>query len=179
MHPKILWSQYHQLTSVSPLQEHKCPQQQKNVLKEMPIGAFLVYDDFNIYLDSITIIKHVKTLDHQYEPVIQKILTFRQRCMIIRLVNNMGTLIPSILFMETTTPKAHTWVLNKYITTFPNMFTPHQEPAPYASTTSLYLNINMFQNFSLCLQATWDICRNCHHFRTNRTHHERSICNVP
>ena len=72
--------------------------------------------------------------------------------MTVILGNNMVTFIPYSVFMESTPPSACTWVLNKFDTTLPNIFTPHQNPDPAAATASPDINLNLFQNFPLDLK---------------------------
>ena len=64
-----------------------------------------------------------------------------------RLVNDTVTFNPYSVFMEATPPAAHTCVLNKFNTTFPNIFTPYQYPDTDTDIASLDINLNLFRNF--------------------------------
>ena len=66
-----------------------------------------------------------------------------------RLVNNTGTLTPSIVLIYSTPPAARTWFLNKFNTTFTNIFTPHYEPDPASdpAASSPYINLNILKHF--------------------------------
>ena len=111
-----------------------------------------MHNGFNTDLDAINIYKCVKTMDNKNEPATQALLTSLRGCTNIRLVNDMGTFIPSGAIMEATSPAARTWGFNKFNTTFPNLFTLHQYPAPAAATDSPDININLFQHFLSALK---------------------------
>ena len=78
----------------------------------MPISAFIFYNGFNADLDVITIYRRIKTLDNLAKPAIQTLLTFLCGCTTSRLVNDTGTFILSIVFMESTPLVARTWGIN-------------------------------------------------------------------
>ena len=90
-------------------------------------------------------------MDHQDEPDTHSLLTSPRGCMPSRLVNNTGNFIPSSVFMEANPLESHTWVLKKFNINYPNIFTPHQEPAPdpatATATASLGINLNPSKNF--------------------------------
>ena len=69
-----------------------------------------------------------------------------------RLVNNTGTVLPSNVFTEANPPSEHMWVLKKLNTTYPNLFTQHQETAPSSATASPDINRNLFHKFLLDLK---------------------------
>ena len=119
------------------------------VINLMPISTFLVYNFFEADLDAITIYRRINTLDNLSKTAIQALLTFLRGCMTSILVNDMGTFIPSSVFMESPPPEARTWGLNKLNIIFPTLCSSHQEPGP-ASTppaASSDINLNLFQNF--------------------------------
>ena len=56
--------------------------------------------------------------------------------------------------MEVIPPSARTWVPKKFNTTFPNLFTLYQKPAPAEATDSPYINLNLFFPFLLALKLS-------------------------
>ena len=115
----------------------------------MPISAFLVYDSLDAYLNAITIYRCIKDIYNLSEPAIQALPTFLRGCMISRMVNDTGTFILYIFFMESTPPAGRKWVLKKFNITFQTLSTPHQDPGPASDppAASLDINLNLFQHF--------------------------------
>ena len=66
-----------------------------------------------------------------------------------RMVNDTGTFIPSNVLMESTTPVALTWGLNKVNITVTTLCSSHREPGTdSAPPTALSgINLNLFQHF--------------------------------
>ena len=115
----------------------------------MPISAFLVYNGFDMDIYFITIYRCIKTLDNLAKPAVQALITFLCGCMTSILVNDMGTLIPSSVFMDSTPPTALTWGINKFNITFQTLCSSHQEPGPASDppAASSDINLNLFQHF--------------------------------
>ena len=115
----------------------------------MIISAFLVYDGFDTYLDTIIIYRRIKTLPDLSEPAIQALLAFLCGCMTSILVNCTETFIPSSVFMESTPPAGLTWGLNKFNITFPTLLYSYQEPGTASDPPEApsYINLNLFQKF--------------------------------
>ena len=130
-------------TQSSPLFKNANLHHKEIIIKAMPISAFLVNDVFNADLDAITIYRGINTLENLNKPAIQALLTFLRECITSRLVNYTGTVTPSSVFMEATPPSAHIWGLKKCNTTFPNIYTPRQDPAPASAPTAFLTDINL------------------------------------
>ena len=94
----------------SPLFKNVNLHQKRIIHKDMTISAFLVYDGLNEYLNSITIYRHINTLDNLNKPAIQSLLTFLHACMTSRLVYATRTFIPPSVFMDSTPHASQKWV---------------------------------------------------------------------
>ena len=116
----------------------------------MLISSFLVYDSFDADLDAITIYKRIKTLPDLSKLVAQTLLTFLRGFMTSTMVNDTGTFIPSIVFMDSSPPEARTWGLNKFIKTVTTLCSSHQDPGPDSAppAASSDINLTRFNTFS-------------------------------